>query len=227
MKEPVIKTLNEFNDFIKDNCGIATLYRGVTKKEYELIPSLGRYLSKHESAEELLREEKNMMRLFRTNSYCFIKDPQICELELLAIAQHHGLRTRLLDWTRSALIALYFAVENNLDCDGAIYIHHEYRTTKFIDGLKAKDIDPYKIDKDYFFIPLTSTNRITAQKSCFLLFNDPLEKCEMTGIEKLIIPKINKYDIQLNLAKLGIDRSTISPDLDGLASYLNWVKKMI
>lgn len=44
------------------------------------------------------------------------------ELEWTQIAQHHGLPTRLLDWTESATTALYFACEKNLQKDGIVFL---------------------------------------------------------------------------------------------------------
>src|SRR5947199_161566 len=37
------------------------------------------------------------------------------ELEIFAIAQHHGIPTLLLDWSFDPLVAAYFAAEGNID----------------------------------------------------------------------------------------------------------------
>ena len=64
--------------------------------------------------EKLLETEKKVIKLFKDRAIPqleFIpKDKDV--LQWLAIAQHYGLRTRLLDWTQNALIALWFCVKN-------------------------------------------------------------------------------------------------------------------
>ena len=80
------------------------LYRGLSNEEYSLVTSLKR------NCKEKQRElEKSILRNF--TKYAAIEDPELKESvwRQLIIGQHHGLPTRLLDWTYSPLMALNFA----------------------------------------------------------------------------------------------------------------------
>ena len=79
-------------------------YRGMSRTDYRLVTSLDRNCgSKKETLEHYLLES--------FAKYVSIIDPSVTtsEWRAMMVGQHHGLPTRLLDWTRSFPIALHFA----------------------------------------------------------------------------------------------------------------------
>lgn len=80
------------------------LYRGLPNEKYHLTTSLQRICKNRQQD-----IEKSILRNF--TKYAAIEDSQLKESiwRQLIIGQHHGLPTRLLDWTYSPLIGLHFA----------------------------------------------------------------------------------------------------------------------
>lgn len=99
-------------------------YRGHANKEWELIPKVQRNFEGSE--EELFRKERYYTNDFQSKASLF-KSPSLPLDEYsnwLTLMQHYGLPTRLLDWSRSPLVALYFAVsdESQYNKDGCIWM---------------------------------------------------------------------------------------------------------
>jgi hypothetical protein len=84
-------------------------YRGCGKASYELKPSLYRH-RRVETIEDILVLEKELLARFRQRSIPFHSRPPTDEWEWLFLMQHYGVPTRLLDWSESPLMALFFAV---------------------------------------------------------------------------------------------------------------------
>ena len=92
------------------------IYRGAADKNWQLVPSLNRVCG-HD-----LTLEQSVFRSFRKYGYADLAQYEGF-WQLLPVAQHYGLPTRLLDWSYSPLVAAHFATEDidAYDCDGAIW----------------------------------------------------------------------------------------------------------
>lgn len=190
-------------------------YRGVKSTDYKLIPKIGRF--KQHTAAIRDRFEMGQFDHFKDAALPYLNYTPKNDWEWLALAQHHGLPTRLLDWTRNPLVAAWFAVRETYDGDSAIYC---YTNTRMIDLVQCPD--PFKREKVGKFVPSHLTPRIKAQAGLFTIH----PKCddELSGPEIRTIIIDSKFRVPLLeiLERYGVHYASMFPDLDGLCSHLTW-----
>ena len=127
MNEKEISSFDEYHEFvIPDYVNPGTLFRGVSNSNYELIPSVGRHLSRYisngKNKQDLLNHEEFSLDIFEKESSAYLNRSLISKWETMVIAQHHGLPTRLLDWSHNPLVALFFAVQKCDENNAAVYV---------------------------------------------------------------------------------------------------------
>jgi len=87
----------------------ASWYRGIGDRSFVLIPSLSR-TNPTRTPEELNKIERGIANTFAQRSPPFVQMDFSSEWRTLFFMQHYGIPTRLLDWSESPFVALYFAL---------------------------------------------------------------------------------------------------------------------
>lgn len=206
------KELHEtFSEYRKDN---VWLFRGHSDSTWKLAPKVARSPYRENRDKIFFDSWKRRAKEFLPT----IHD----DWTLLGIAQHHGLATRLLDWTYNPLVATFFAVQDFKDCDAAIFAYRdpydvkveEYTTLFEVEGIQK-------------FKPNASARRITSQGGIFTIHNPPHLDLEENlrqdcNLEKIIIDKSYRRELRFELNHYGINDVTIFPDLDGLSKHVNF-----
>lgn len=239
--------LNQFQKF-------TTIFRGQSE-DLPLVPKVGRMpLVEPEPVlirppgvvgswysgpvkDPLLWMEKNMLEEFERKALALVNSLPSDLWEVLALAQHHGLPTRLLDWTYNPYVAAWFAVGRPplpSQRPGVIWIHVPDSTdlVSLSERHKKSPLEVFRPrERPVVFEPRHVTPRIRAQDGLFTVqqYNERHRKFRASDevgshrwcMTKAIVPTkyFSRMCDELNL--VGVNASSLFPDLDGLARKIS------
>lgn len=224
MRKENIESLAEFVSRISvyDILSHHAIFRGQPVAG-SLLPSIARA----SSCEDTTNLERAMLAQFKRIGVTKISAHNSTVWDHLVLAQHFGMKTRLLDWSTNPLVALYFACSGSVP--GDVYVY-SLLGDKLL--LESSDADPFQPERTWVIYPDLSNERIIAQHGCFTAHAYskksqcwvPLEKNKTAKavLTEYRVPANKREEIQKELDRCGINQPTLFPDLEGLGRYLNW-----
>ena len=188
-----------------------------------------------------------MLNRFRQYANLLLAHVPSTSFEWMFLMQHYGVPTRLLDWSESPLVALYFVVYDRnarlMSKDGTLWVlfpldlnrnSTEVTAEVYIPSFEDEWLNNYSVEqyskgKDTGILPLaaiaTRNNpRIQAQLGVFTighLKRIPIEEIEnRSHCVKLVVPASAKLRIRKELQTLGVNRFQIFPELASIGDTL-------
>jgi hypothetical protein len=214
--------------------GSEPFFRGHTDARLKLIPTFG-WTGYEQDYESIFYAD--------FQAYAASLVPAGDSWDMLALMRQHGLPTRLLDWTQSFAVALYFAVSGTRQAPAAIWILDPYALNQAAVRDEAIWMPQHDFPYSYFdyflaarrkkfpapvlaIYPPKSTSRLFAQRGVFTIHADlerPLEEIYPECLKKIVIEPELRREAHRFLDLAGINEFALFPDLDGLARWLKQV----
>lgn len=213
------------NDDDESGCDENTLWRGQSDETKCLLPKIAKLNTK----KDVLTVEKKIFNDFKNRCVSHVADNGFSDIDYLALGQHWGLPTRLLDWSLNPLVALWFAVSKSIEQkDWGIVWSLSYLENDIYDPQKHSIFDT----RTRIHFPRAIDNRIISQSAAFTIqaYSKskhafiPLDynRIYKTKLTAFCIPKNSFSTIRFELDQLGVNASFIYPDLYGVCKNLEW-----
>ena len=177
--------------------------------------------------------EKRLLQRATHHGFRQVDGRTLSDFDLLARLRHHGAATRLVDATRNALTALWFAVSDASDCAGALIGIHTDEMGGYEGEPEERAYDDIfkgleKYDHPQTWEPPSVSPRVAAQHAQFLysaVSHKPTGSLALTskknGLLVIAIPAAAKPKFAKILSEVfDIRYETLFPDLDGFG-YAN------
>jgi hypothetical protein len=225
------------------------VYRGNAEAARPLYTSLDTF-GGTEPPHSKVELEAHILRNFVRYSRPYLGTPTASDWELLVTAQHHGVPTRLLDWTYSPLVAVFFAVRDaRADGDRAVWrldwrrVHRRFGLPEL--ALLIEDLEeqlggderltPWRLFEGRGIEPFACMieppsidARIVAQAAVFTLCSDSRHSFDAfleehglgDALTRYVIPRAEVSRVRDQLDLAGVDERRLFPDLDGVATAL-------
>src|SRR4051795_7115501 len=233
-----IESWQQFREVVAGSNYRSWAFRGHSDASWPLLSTLSRYFMSFKIHKDVWpQQEQRILRIFRRKAHLLINHipDEDDSLQWLALMQHHGAPTRLLDFTWSPYVAAFFALERTLG-DGVVWALNPAR----IDSGRAPKptrMDPritgnfqrYFLKGNRRFIwmgePHTMNRRLIAQSGTFAVpgvLDIPTEEILNAPDQENIMAKfvmthaVREVGMR-ELYRMNITYATLFPDLDGLA----------
>jgi hypothetical protein len=205
------------------------LFRG-QNTDQPLFPKIARVArEKGIPLSEVIDIERRMLARFRRESVPMLPNASdLSDWELLSIARHNGLATRLVDWTANALVGLWFAVSSNVPNGEGHAVLWMLNVRPENEKPPERSDDVFNLNRTYVFRPYHFDRRIVAQSAWFSVHRYaekhdaflPLEQhARYKGdLTKFLIPSGSMDGLRQELRTLGITQAVLFPDLSGLCA---------
>ncbi len=225
------------------------VYRGDGDPTWPLLTSLDK-LGGSRTPHTKSDLEEHILRNFIRYSRPYLTQPPANDWEVMVSAQHHGLPTRLLDWTYSPLVAAHFAtLDPDRVSDRVVWrldwqsVHRRFSLPELalviqdLEGMLggAQPLTPWRLFSSKGIKPFACmleppslNQRIVAQSATFTLCSDKrqsfdrfLEQHKLgAALTKFIIPAKETARFRDQLDLVDVDERRLFPDLDGVAAEM-------
>jgi hypothetical protein len=235
------------------------LFRGQSSSDWSLQTSLSRILAGSGLGwYQIAQLEREIMNRYWREAHreleSGVSSKRAISLNSWPLMQHYGAPTRVLDWSFSPYVALYFSVEEGWDADGALW----WFSAATAENLMVRQFGQVYLEKsrllfksgddEVFFTPSPAAmlftyelhlavQRMGNQQSMFTVCLDPLaDHAQVLGelatygdgphCGKLVVPKELKPELLRELQLMNVTGKAMFPGLDGLGRTLAELTKL-
>jgi len=241
-----LKSWGEFLEVITDSPYSDWAFRGARDEDRPLLSALSRYLISFRIDPKVWAEqEERILRIFKRKAHHFLDDAPAVDddFEWMALMQHHGAPTRLLDFTWSPYVAAFFALYRATG-DAAVWAFNPAQISRpeaverqrplfqsAVDPTRKEEFRRYFLKEQIPFVwvgePQRMNRRLIAQSGTFAIPGILTQSMDQilsaypdpkSTLVKFILPSDKIRDRGLReLYRMNITHASLFPDLDGLS----------